>query len=379
MATKIAVIGAGIVGSTASYYLSKEPNIELTIFDEGVGQGTKASAGIISPWLSRRRNKKWYRMVKEAAAFYPDFLNQVMEGEPVPSNVYNKVGTLLFKSNPSYLDDMLDIGLKRREDAPEIGELAILSPEEIQDKIPIYDKDNSAVWASGGAKVDGSQLVNLLLEKVKENQATIIEERADLTVLDNGEYQVASERHTDTFDKVVLANAAWLGQTLEPLGYDVDVRPQKGQLAELEYDFNYNTDSKDWPVVMPEGESDIIPFDDGKIVIGATHEDEMGYDLEVTPELLASMVESANKAFSSIVSADSVTNYRTGTRAYTSDYAPFFGHVPNLNNVVAASGLGSTGLTAGPLVGKILYELITNQKPSLPLDDYPISNYIQLK
>src|SRR5699024_6157230 len=124
---------------------------------------------------------------------------------------------------------------------------------------------------------------------------------------------------------------------------------------------------------------DIIPFDDGKIVIGATHEDEMGYDLEVTPELLASMVESANKAFSSIVSADSVTNYRTGTRAYTSDYAPFFGHVPNLNNVVAASGLGSTGLTAGPLVGKILYELITNQKPSLPLDDYPISNYIQLK
>lgn len=379
MATKIAVIGAGIVGSTASYYLSKEPNIELTIFDEGVGQGTKASAGIISPWLSRRRNKKWYRMVKEAAAFYPDFLNQVMEGEPVPSNVYNKVGTLLFKSNPSYLDDMLDIGLKRREDAPEIGELAILSPEEIQDKIPIYDKDNSAVWASGGAKVDGSQLVNLLLEKVKENQATIIEERADLTVLDNGEYQVASERHTDTFDKVVLANAAWLGQTLEPLGYDVDIRPQKGQLAELEYDFNYNTDSKDWPVVMPEGESDIIPFDDGKIVIGATHEDEMGYDLEVTPELLASMIESANKAFSSIISADSVTNYRTGTRAYTSDYAPFFGHVPNLNNVVAASGLGSTGLTAGPLVGKILYELITNQKPSLPLDDYPISNYIQLK
>lgn len=379
MATKIAVIGAGIVGSTASYYLSKEPNIELTIFDEGVGQGTKASAGIISPWLSRRRNKKWYRMVKEAAAFYPDFLNQVMEGEPVPSNVYNKVGTLLFKSNPSYLDDMLDIGLKRREDAPEIGELAILSPEEIQDKIPIYDKDNSAVWASGGAKVDGSQLVHLLLEKVKENQATIIEERADLTVLDNGKYQVASESHTDTFDKVVLANAAWLGQTLEPLGYNVDVRPQKGQLAELEYDFNYNTDSKDWPVVMPEGESDIIPFDDGKIVIGATHEDEMGYDLEVTPELLASMIESANKAFSSIVSADSITNYRTGTRAYTSDYAPFFGHVPNLNNVVAASGLGSTGLTAGPLVGKILYELITNQKPSLPLDDYPISNYIQLK
>lgn len=379
MTTKVAVIGAGIVGGVASYYLSKDPNIELTVFDEGIGQGTKASAGIISPWLSRRRNKKWYRMVRDAAAFYPDFLNEVMEGDQVPSTVYNKVGTLLFKTKPEYLDEMLEIGLKRREEAPEIGELAILTPEEIKTKIPIYDKEQSAVWASGGAKVDGGRLVDLLLEKVKDNQATLIEERAELTVLDNGKYQVSSSSYTDTFDKVVLANAAWLGQTLEPLGYDVDVRPQKGQLAELKYNFNYDIDSKDWPVVMPEGESDIIPFDDGNIVVGATHEDEMEFDLKVTPELVHSMIESASETFSSELSVDGVTKYRTGTRAYTSDYAPFFGYVPELEGVIVASGLGSTGLTAGPLVGKILYELITNQEPSLPLEDYPASNYIQIK
>ena len=27
--------------------------------------------------------------------------------------------------------------------------------------------------------------------------------------------------------KVILATGAWLGQILEPLGYQVDVRPQK--------------------------------------------------------------------------------------------------------------------------------------------------------
>lgn len=375
MTIKVAVIGAGIVGASASYYLSQENNIELTVFDEGTGQGTKASAGIISPWLSRRRNKKWYRMVRDAAAFYPVFLSNVMSGEPIPRSVYNQVGTLLFKTKPEYLEEMLEIGLKRREDAPEIGELSILSPEEIREKCPIYDGEESAVWAAGGARVDGQQLVNLLLDKVTANGAQFVQERAEISVLEDGTYEVTSDRFKDTFDKVVLANAAWLGQSLEPLGYEVDVTPQKGQLAEL--DLPYTTNN--WPVVMPEGESDIIPFDDGKVVIGATHEDEMKYDLELDKALVHSMVESAQSVFSDKLTIESITNYRTGTRAYTSDYAPFFGFVPGLDGVVAASGLGSTGLTAGPLVGKILYELITDLNPSLALEDYPIENYIQMK
>ena len=68
-----------------------------------------------------------------------------------------------------------------------------------------------------------------------------------------------------------------LPETLEPLGYDVDIRPQKGQLVELQTTW----DSNDWPVVMPAGEKDIIPFLNGKILIGATHEDDAGYDLEL--------------------------------------------------------------------------------------------------
>ena len=48
---KVAIIGGGIVGATCAYYLSKNKDIELTVFDYGVGQATKASAGIISPWF----------------------------------------------------------------------------------------------------------------------------------------------------------------------------------------------------------------------------------------------------------------------------------------------------------------------------------------
>ena len=74
---KIAIVGAGIVGSTAAYYLSKEKDVEVTVFDHGLGQATKAAAGIISPWFSKRRNKAWYRMASLGADFYQDLVSDL--------------------------------------------------------------------------------------------------------------------------------------------------------------------------------------------------------------------------------------------------------------------------------------------------------------
>lgn len=372
---KVAVIGAGVVGSSVTYFLSKQENLEVTIFDEGTGQGTAAAAGIISPWLSKRRNKEWYRMVKEGAAFYPSFLDDVTHGEPFPDEVYRQVGTLLFKKKPRYLEEILAIGLKRREAAPEIGELKIITPEEIREKVPYYTGEKSALWASGGARVDGKALVDLLLETATKQGATLVKEYATLSKK-NGKYVVSTDSTEDTFDAVVLGAAAWLPDLLSPLGYSVDVRPQKGQLVEVKLN---EVKTRTWPVVMPEGEKDIIPFDNGHIVIGATHEDEAGFNLSIEKEKLQPMIQEAAQEFSSYFADATIVDYRSGTRAYTSDYAPFVGEVPQLEHVYAASGLGSTGLTAGPLVGKVLAQLVAGEEPDLPVEDYPIERYVKEK
>ena len=59
-----------------------------------------------------------------------------------------------------------------------------------------------------------------------------------------------TEINGQTFDKVILACGAWLGQTLEPLGFEVDVRP-KGQLRNY---FFEGMDTDRLPVLMPEGD-----------------------------------------------------------------------------------------------------------------------------
>ena len=279
----------------------------------------------------------------------------------------------LFTKKDKQLEELLEIGKKRREEAPEIGDLKILTPAEIKDLVPIYTKDKRALFAAGGARVDGKELVALLIQTAINNGLQLIQERAQLKPNKSDKYHVQSPSLTETFDAVVLANAAWLPETLAPLGYEVDIRPQKGQLVELQTDWETDT----WPVIMPTGEKDIIPFLDGKILIGATHEDEAGYDLELEENVLEEMVENAQEQFSTAIQRQDIQKGRVGTRAYTSDYAPFFGEVPQLKNVFTASGLGSTGLTSGPIVGKILSDLVCGNQPALDPKKYPIENYIQ--
>ena len=58
---------------------------------------------------------------------------------------------------------------------------------------------------------------------------------------------------------------------------------------------------------------------------------------------------------------------------------PFFGEVPELESVFVASGLGSSGLTTGPLIGKNLVDLAMNRSGSLDSADYPVAQYVKKK
>ena len=360
---KVAIIGAGIVGATAAYYLSKESNLEVTVFDHGQGQATKAAAGIISPWFSKRRNKAWYKMARLGADFYVDLLAD-LEKSGQEIDFYQRSGVFLLKRDESKLEERDQLAHQRREESPLIGQLAILDSASANELFPGLQGFDHLLYASGGARVDGQLLVTRLLEA---SQVKLVKEKVTLTPLASG-YQIGEE----VFDQVILATGAWLGDLLEPLGYAVDVRPQKGQLR----DYQLGQDMEAYPVVMPEGEWDLIPFAGGKLSLGATHENDMGFDLTVDETLLQQMEEAALPHYPVLAVAISRAE-RVGIRAYTSDFSPFFGQVPGLESVYAASGLGSSGLTTGPIIGYHLAQLVQSREMTLDPANYPIENYVK--
>ena len=223
------------------------------------------------------------------------------------------------------------------------------------------------LYASGGGRVEGERFVKTLLTASKAN---VINKKVEINLLDD-KYVIDNKE----YDVVVLATGAWLKEVLEPLGYDVDVRPQKGQLRDYKVSDN---NTGDYPVIMPEGELDIIPFEDGVVSVGATHENEMGFDLGVDKEQLDTFGNEAKQFLRNLEGAD-IINERVGIRAYTSDYSTFFGEVPNLKNVYAISGLGSSGLTTGPIIGYSVANLILKNENELEAENYNIENYIKLK
>ena len=362
---KVAIVGAGIVGATAAYYLSKEADVEVTVFDHGYGQATKAAAGIISPWFSKRRNKAWYKMARLGADFYVDLLAD-LEKNGQKIDFYQRSGVFLLKKDDSKLEELYDLALQRRVESPLIGELAILDQAAASSLFPGLKGFERLLYASGGARVDGQLLVSRLLDA---SQVKVVKKEVSLTPLLSG-YQIDNQM----FDQVILSTGAWLGHILEPLGYEVDVRPQKGQLR----DYQVDLDMASYPVVMPEGEWDLIPFPGGKLSLGATHENDMGFDLTVDKNLLQQMAEAANPFYPSLKGAVS-SGERVGIRAYTSDFSPFFGQIPNLLGVYTASGLGSSGLTTGPIIGYHLAQMVQGRSGVLDPADYPTERYIKKK
>ena len=362
---KVAIVGAGIVGATAAYYLSKETDIEVTIFDHGHGQATKAAAGIISPWFSKRRNKVWYKMARLGADFYVDLLADIEKsGQKV--DFYQRSGVFLLKKDESKLEELYQLALQRRDESPLIGKLAILDQAAASSLFPGLKGFERLLYASGGARVDGQLLVSRLLDA---SQVKVVKKEVSLTPLLSG-YQIDNQK----FDQVILSTGAWLGHILEPLGYEVDVRPQKGQLR----DYQVEQDMGAYPVVMPEGEWDLIPFPGGKLSLGATHENDMGFDLTVDKNLLDQMVLAASPFYPALAEAIS-SGERVGIRAYTSDFSPFFGQVPALSGVYTASGLGSSGLTTGPIIGYHLAQMLQGRSGVLDPADYPTERYIKKK
>ena len=362
---KVAIIGAGIVGSTAAYYLSKNSIFQVTIFDHGIGQATKAAAGIISPWFSKRRNKAWYRMARLGADFYLDLIADLQK-DGFATKFYQQTGVFLLKKKEKSLETLYELANQRRHESQLIGNLQLFSRAEATEYFPGLQGFDRLLYASGGARVDGQLIVSRLLEA---SQVKVIKKEVSLKPLASG-YQIGNQM----FDQVILSTGAWLGHMLEPLGYEVDVRPQKGQLR----DYQVPQDMRAYPVVMPEGEWDLIPFPGGKLSLGATHENDMGFDLTVDKTLLKQMEEAALPNYPVLAKATSRAE-RVGIRAYTRDFSPFFGEVPELESVFVASGLGSSGLTTGPLIGKNLVDLAMNRPGSLDSADYPVAQYIKKK
>src|SRR5690606_41230322 len=88
-------------------------------------------------------------------------------------------------------------------------------------------------------------------------------------------------KDTWSADEVIVCAGAWSNALLPPLGINMQVSYQKAQIMHLQHEEG-RAYTAHWPVVMPPTDQYLLAFADGRIVIGATDEnDVVAYDSSV--------------------------------------------------------------------------------------------------
>lgn len=368
---KIVIVGAGIIGATAAYNLSRT-GVDVTIVDHHKeGRATSAAAGIICPWITRRRNKAWYELARKGAAYLEELISELhIDGEN--KTKYKKVGAVRLHTDKENLLQLKEIALKRREDAPQMGEISLLSIEETNEKIPYLNGNYHALFIEGAARLDGNALRDSLIAAAKKHGATYIEGNAELIYENKTVTGVRTgEIYIDT-DFVIGTNGVWMPELLKPLGINLKISAQKGEIIHLETD---SLDTSSLPVITPPNNQYILHFDDGKIVIGATHKNISEFNMKITAGGIHYILDEAIKVAPSLAEY-SITETRVGFRPFTFNHLPIFGSVPSIKGLLIANGLGASGLTTGPFIGNQLAKIVQAEELDVNLDHYLVEQAI---
>lgn len=367
---KIIIVGAGILGASTAYHLARD-GADVTLIDrEEPGRATDAAAGIICPWMTQRRNKAWYFLANKGAHFYPSLIEELASlGETQTG--YAKVGALAIQ-DAGKIDKMEAMTESRMAEAPGMGQVERLSLAESMRRFPLIETEEmEGLHVAGGARVDGRALrVALVRQAISlgtryiTSDATLVQENGCITGVLIGEEIFEA-------DRIILTAGAWLPSLLAPAGIEIDVRFEKAQLLELSMPEASETSS---PVLIAPHALYVLPTQNG-ITLGSTHEKTTNFDTRPT---IKGQVELLQKAIALMPKAGDaeLTATRVGFRPYTPDSLPIIGHLPDQEHVIVANGLGASGLTIGPFLGRELSRLALGEELEIDLSLYPVDRAI---
>jgi D-amino-acid dehydrogenase len=364
---KTIVVGAGIAGTSAAFHLT-ELGGEVDIVDsDAPGRATYAGAGIICPWLSKNSDQQ-YQALSFAAFRYYEPLMARLESLGQTGIQYDLVGGLAVGESPDQLDPIVQrLETHLEQGVKEVGDIRILDKGGPRELFPYLAPGLAGVYLSGAARLSGESVRTALLEAAtragaRKLSGTAVLERSSDSVVGirlNGDLLRA--------DSVIVAGGAWSANLCRPLGLELDLEPQRGQIIHLKVE---ETNTGTWPVIVPVlNDYYLLAFPDSRIVVGATREAGSGFDWRVTAGGVAEVLREGLTLAPDLEKA-TLAEVRVGLRPMTRDGLPLIGSPAQLPGLIITTGMGRYGLTVGPYTGKLAAQLAAGQSPDIDLTPY---------
>ena len=409
------VIGGGVIGAWAAYYLAKSGRRVTVIDGAGFGSGcSHGNCGYVCPshalplaqpgavWSTLKTFRKsnsalklriptvlanlgWFwrfaakcneRDMLAAANGITALLqssrqlyDEVLAAERIDCEWESKGLLFVFQSTQAFDHyATTDALLRERFDQPATrfpaDELLVLEPA-------LKPGTAAGGWLyEGDAHLRPDVLMTELRRVLTSLGVGIIENRpATGFVVENGKAVAVKTAGGDIpCDAAVVATGAWTPQLNAALGCRVPIVPGKGYSLTMPRPAVCPTH----PIIFEEHHVAVTPFRTG-YRIGSTMEF-AGYDDRMNRDRLA-ILRAGAEAYLKNPFAEPIQEEWWGWRPMVYDGNPIIDIAPAAKNVVIAAGHGMLGLSMGTGTGKLVSELVTGDRPHVDVGAYSLRRF----
>ncbi len=406
----VGIIGGGIIGLSSAYYLAKAGHKVMIIEQGEMKDGCSfGNAGMIVPshliplaapgmiskgirWMFNSSSPFYVKprlsgdLIKWGYHFYKSATKEhVARSAPALKEI-----SLLSKSMFKQLSTELpfDFGFHERgllmlyqtketeHEERETAALAnahgieahIISAEEVQKLEPdVRVKVRGGVYFPGDAHVTPQLLVNQLRSYLYD-KGVIIRDQTAVTdfIIESGKIKsVKTDKGEFSFDEVVVATGSWSALVAAKLNLSLPMQAGKG------YSFTLQNVDKNIriPSIFLEARVAVTPMGN-TLRFGGTMEI-TGIDHSISMNRVKGIVDSIPNYYPDMkVEVPKKEEVWHGLRPCSPDGMPYIGRLTCLKNVTIATGHSMMGLSLGPGTGKLVAEIINDEKLSIGIQAF---------
>lgn len=244
----------------------------------------------------------------------------------------------------------------------------VLSAGEVQELEPdMRVSVRGGVFYPGDAHITPQALVNqwvpyLVSHGVSIQSSTTVED----FVIESGKIKsVKTSKGDFNFDEVVIATGSWSGILVSRLGISLPMQAGKG------YSFTINNVKKNSriPSIFLEARVAVTPMGNS-LRFGGTLEI-TGVDHSINMNRVKGIVDAIPRYYPDFkVNMPAKKEVWHGLRPCSPDGLPYIGRSKKFSNLVIATGHSFMGLSLGPGTGKLVAEIVSNERPSAPVEQF---------
>ncbi len=378
----VVIIGGGIVGCSCAYYLARA-GVKVHLLEKSyIGAGaSRAGMMHVVTWEEPETHLQLARASKR---LYGELSAEL----PLDIN-FRQTGSIAIVETSESMESFSQTIHRLGEWG---SQCQMLNTAELLKLEP-----NIAPDVAGGAYFADDAMVNPLyatqaLARGAQACGATIETSAEVTGFElspnkNTVTAVITQRGRVPTRCAVIAAGAWSGEVGRLAGLAIPIQPRKGTLVVTT---PIPDDTFHCKVILAAGYMDSLHSNsssgvavaanlqqaqNGNLVLGSSRQF-VGFDGTVDSNVVAQVLSRCLRFFPVLRTVTAIRTW-AGFRPYTPDLLPIISPVDSLAGMFIAAGHEGIGITEAPITGKLISQLITGDKPELPLGALAYSRFLQ--